>query len=104
MSQRIERLEEVVMIGMSEDKREDVTQFLRNDQEESTTNERAPQVPTLDYDDSIIPSIGSSRPQRTDKLPRKFVSTSDKTARRLPSIPEIEVDDRYMMSGALQDD
>lgn len=93
MLQRIERLEEVVMIGMSEDKREDVTQFLRNDHEASATNERAPQVPTLEYDDSIIPSIGSSRPQRIDKLPRKLVSRLNKTARRLPSIPEIELND-----------
>lgn len=92
------------MVDVSDEQREVLEEFARTSHEpESAINEQATQAPTPEYSDRIDPSVGSSRSKQNDKLSRKGVSKSNHKGEQLPPIHEIEVDDRYMMSGALQD-
>lgn len=104
MMQRIERLEAIVVVGMSDEQQEVLEHFAHNSHEpESAISVQATHMPTPEINDRIDPSVGPSRANQNDKLSRRDVRKSNYTGRQLPPIQEIEVDDRYMMSGALQD-
>ncbi len=104
MMQRIDRLEAIVVVGMSDEQQEVVQEFARGSHEpESAINEQVTHTPTPEYNGRNDPSVGSPRSKRPDELLMKVVSKSNQKGGRLPPIQGIEVDDRYMMSGALQD-